>query len=92
LNKGCHLYSAGRPSRWALAHILVDNKEPCMTSQHFSLLHHPYVTYRHASLNTLPPFECHVWGRILCQRRRNFAASLQKIPGEPRPIIGPKCN
>ena len=23
LNSGCHLYSAGRPSRWALAHILV---------------------------------------------------------------------
>jgi len=21
LNKGCHLYSAGRPSRWAVAHI-----------------------------------------------------------------------
>jgi len=25
LNRGCHLYSAGRPSRWALAHILVDD-------------------------------------------------------------------
>jgi len=24
LNRGCHLYSAGRPSRWALAHILVN--------------------------------------------------------------------
>jgi len=23
LNSGCHLYSAGRPSRWALAHVLV---------------------------------------------------------------------
>jgi len=23
LNRGHHLYSAGRPSRWALAHILV---------------------------------------------------------------------
>jgi len=23
LNRGCHLYSAGQPSRWALAHILV---------------------------------------------------------------------
>ena len=23
LNRGCHLYSAGRPSRWAWAHILV---------------------------------------------------------------------
>jgi len=25
LNRGHHLYSAGRPSRWALAHILVCN-------------------------------------------------------------------
>ena len=25
LNRGRHLYSAGRPSRWALAHILLDN-------------------------------------------------------------------
>jgi len=23
LNTGCHLYSAGRPSRWTLAYILV---------------------------------------------------------------------
>jgi len=23
LNRGCHLHSAGRPSRWALAHILI---------------------------------------------------------------------
>jgi len=26
LNRGRHLYSAGRPSRWALAHILVLSK------------------------------------------------------------------
>jgi len=26
LNKGRHLYSAGRPSRWVLAHILVEFK------------------------------------------------------------------
>jgi len=30
LSRGCHLYSAGRPSRWALAHILV-----ILLSQHF---------------------------------------------------------
>jgi len=24
LNRGCHLYSAGQPSRWAFAHILVN--------------------------------------------------------------------
>ena len=26
LNRGCHLCSAGRPSGWALAHILVHNE------------------------------------------------------------------
>jgi len=25
LNRGRHLYSAGRPSRWALAHVLVNS-------------------------------------------------------------------
>jgi len=28
LNRGRHLYSAGRPSRWALAHILVVITQP----------------------------------------------------------------
>jgi len=28
LNRGRHLYSAGRPSRWALAHISSFNMEP----------------------------------------------------------------
>ena len=27
LNRGRHLYSAGRPSRWASVHILVDYKK-----------------------------------------------------------------
>ena len=30
LNRGCHLYLAGRPSRWALAHILVLCTLPCV--------------------------------------------------------------
>jgi len=30
LNKGRHLYSAGRPSRWALAHILVTSCISCL--------------------------------------------------------------
>ena len=30
LNRGRHLYSAGRPSRWALAHILVSNHITCV--------------------------------------------------------------
>jgi len=28
LNRGRHRYSAGRPSRWALAHILVHTDSP----------------------------------------------------------------
>jgi len=32
LNRGHHLYSAGRPSRWALAHILVIINISCMKS------------------------------------------------------------
>ena len=32
LNRGRHLYSAGRPSRWALAHILVPSFFPCLIS------------------------------------------------------------
>ena len=35
LNKGCHLCSAGRPSRWALAHILVDISNNCIWLQHW---------------------------------------------------------
>jgi len=33
LNRGRHLYSAGRPSRWALAHILVKNNELHFSSE-----------------------------------------------------------
>jgi len=33
LNRGRHLYSAGRPSRWALAHILVYNLSAFVYSQ-----------------------------------------------------------
>jgi len=29
LKRGCHLYSTGRPSRWALAHILVSSISAC---------------------------------------------------------------
>jgi len=32
LNRGHHLYSAGRPSRWALAHILVSSFFPRLIS------------------------------------------------------------
>ena len=33
LNRGCHLCSAGRPSRWALAHILVCICVSCVSNK-----------------------------------------------------------
>ena len=39
LNRGRHLYSAGRPSRWALAHILVASCISASRVQHVSDLH-----------------------------------------------------
>jgi len=38
LNRGRHLYSAGRPSRWALAHILVLDLVSSVLCQHPSVL------------------------------------------------------
>jgi len=38
LNRGCHLYSAGWPSRWALAHILVGFRLPWWVLEHNALL------------------------------------------------------
>jgi len=32
-NRGCHLYSAGRPSRWAFAHISSLNNGTVVTQQ-----------------------------------------------------------
>ena len=37
LNRGRHLYSAGRPSRWALAHILVTSSILSLKSLHVNL-------------------------------------------------------
>jgi len=41
-NRGHHLYSAGRPSRWALAHILVSHG--CLWEQHTSLTLNIYIS------------------------------------------------
>jgi len=47
LNRRCHLYSAGRPSRWALAHILV-MVALCNRADHYfhPVLWSPYVIGR----------------------------------------------
>jgi len=37
LNRGRHLYSEGRPSRWALAHIVVPTAIPMLSGLTFSM-------------------------------------------------------
>jgi len=51
LNRGRHLYSAGWPSRWALAHILVYFCN--YTPQSFNFLYQitAYVNYRQTEIN-----------------------------------------
>ena len=44
LNRGRHLYSAGRPSRWALAHILFSYKSVSTTIEGTSVLLWPLLT------------------------------------------------
>jgi len=39
LNRGRNLYSAGWPSRWALAHILVSNTMQKKEIAHYSIIH-----------------------------------------------------
>ena len=47
LNRGRHLYLAGRPSRWALAHILVGLAFPASCVQHISDLHSKFALGPH---------------------------------------------
>jgi len=43
LNRGRHLYSAGRPSRWVLTHILVDNYLNFKCPYISAITHNAYV-------------------------------------------------
>jgi len=53
LNRGRHLYSAGRPSRWALAHILVCTYFlHCTTIACFNLFLDPSTNMRIKIINT----------------------------------------
>ena len=67
----------------------VGNKEPCLTSQHLTRPH-PYVTYRHTSLNLLPPFECDViHGR---PNGHNVVVCITNSFSGPGSVISPVCN
>jgi len=50
LNRGCHLHSAGRPLRWALAHILVQSDFLL-----FSQIYHSYENKSFFSIQIKPP-------------------------------------
>jgi len=51
LNRGRHLYSAGRPSRWALAHILVNIWNNLPDSVDFNSLVSFSRTVRHVAFS-----------------------------------------
>ena len=62
LNRGRHLYSAGRPSRWALANILVNTV--------FVFQPHYYLYYKKVQTKTVQPlklFSCRVkFSKFVC--------------------------
>jgi len=63
LNRGCHLYSAGRPSRWALAHISSWKFEPGWLRTHssVSLFYQMFVYYIFLSLHL-----SQLWSTCIC--------------------------
>jgi len=67
LNRGRHLYSAGRPSRWALAHI-----SSCCCCYYYYLRREGYVFV------VVCPFVC-LSVRLLATLRKNFRIDLHKI-------------
>ena len=76
LSRGCHLYSAGRPSRWALAHILVltDTISGMACDMHHrKWAHHRY--YSGLTENAGQDAD----GRSWCNARVCTAASAQKV-------------
>jgi len=54
LNRQRHLYSAGRPSRWALAHILVCDTLRSITAIWILLIHHTILLDRQTDTGTQP--------------------------------------
>jgi len=56
LNRGRHLYSAGRPSRWALAHILVDHALAANLCTHMKWLLSIVVTIIKDEVERLPEY------------------------------------
>ena len=88
LNRGCHLYSAGRPSRWALVHILVHwffttaKNTASQWSQSVTailLVSHSQLHVRHANIhrageNKFGKNAGHVscWSRVLQTPQRKY--------------------
>ena len=72
LNKGRHLYSAGRPSRWALAHILVPD-EPILEENFWGKWHRFVWTVYYSC----DPFIC----------VKALKKTQRKIFAEPHPVL-----
>ena len=64
LNRGRHLYSAGRPSRWALAHI---------SSFIYSLFHHyPYFVRKHFNTLYIFTFSQRFWSNAFFHAKSHY--------------------
>ena len=64
LNRGRHLYLAGRPSRWALAHILVNIKS-AEESAIAVTCHYPTIHFSSILLH-LVVVQCRNWKHVQC--------------------------
>ena len=83
LNIGCHLYSAGRPSRWAFAHILVDF---CFlsTSQEIGWGEYLWNDLFYVEWDVKPPLS--QWILLHSQQHQNTEANAKRCC-EPMKII-----
>jgi len=74
LSRGRHLYSAGRPSRWALAHILVVHETPTLYGQHVREAY-ASIRLRRGDFEVFRPAGRLVQRRIFSLLRRQMASS-----------------
>jgi len=68
LNRGCHLFSEGRPSRWALTHILV-----------YLFIYAPFVLGSHLQVTPVNGFSRMMAETTRTRARMCFLVSLIKI-------------
>jgi len=76
LNRGRHLYSAGRPSRWALAHI---SSSFLLFSSHRSQIGCLRYFHTWCGLSVNLEFRMHVWNVLHAARRKYRTQNYPKI-------------